>query len=599
MPQDFSDPEPVGRAGRLAMLRRQMRRHGIDAFMVPVADAYGCSPLPACDRRLEWLTGFSGSAGLCIVSKARAALFVDGRYTSQAGLQIDQSLFEIHRAETGSITKWLSEHLPTDASLGIDAWLHADSEVERLRNGTPGINIKCTDNLIDSVWQDQPAPPDSQLIDYPATYSGEPRGARISRIAETLAHSGAEAMILTNCNSIAWLLNIRASDIARNPVKRAFAILNRESEVALFARLPEPQRPEWLQSGIRLYPLENFLTRTGNLSGSVLIDPSVPHQLVRSLRQAGIDIVFRPDPVAAAKSVKHPAEIKGMEAAHIRDGVAMAEFLAWLQNRVATGPVSEIGAAMELERLRAKSELFRDLSFDTISASGPNAAIIHYRVTHSTNRQLRKNENYLVDSGGQYLDGTTDVTRTVGFSTPRAEIRERYTEVLRGLIALSTLRWPATATGRVLDPIARQFLWRSGHDFGHGTGHGVGHYLDVHEGPAGISGRSEATLKPGMILSIEPGFYAPGKFGIRLENLVLVTQSSLLETGYLEFRTLTLVPFDHRLINPEMLSTDEKSWLNVYHRRVRETLAPQCTPPARAWLSAACAPLPLGSSTLK
>ena len=564
--------------------------------MVPVADAFRGSPVAARDRRLAWLTGFDGSAGLCAVTQNSAALFVDGRYTAQAAAQTDPTEIEVRAAGPGGQDRWLADAVPENGSIGFDPWLHGIEAVEKLESSLPGRILVPTDNLIDRIWHDQPPAPVSPLVDYPVLYAGESRTSKVRRVAGVLSENGLDSAVITDANSIAWLLNVRAADVPRTPLKRAFAILGRDSRVKLFANLPhgEPGQTAWLHNTVSIHSFDQFAASLDALDGRVLIDPGTASWVAKRLARRGIETVRAPDPCAALKTRKNKWQIFAIRHAHFLDGVAVTAFLAWLDS-AASEHVSEIDAARKLEECRRETGCLRDISFDTISASGPNAAIIHYRVTSATNRALEPGSLYLVDSGGQFLFGTTDVTRTVAIGQPRLSHRQLYTAVLRGLIALSTARWPEHRTGRDLDTLARQFLWNAGHDYDHGTGHGVGQFLNVHEGPAGISHRTESPLAEGMIVSIEPGCYVPGAFGIRLENLAAVrccgAQPASPGNPMLRFETLTLAPFDQRLIEPELLAPAEKRWLNAYHARVLKKLHKACAPAARAWLETACRPI--------
>ena len=479
-------------ARRLARLRRELSHSGIDAFLVPVADAFRGSPLASRDRRLAWLTGFDGSAGLCVVTKNKAALFVDGRYTEQAAAQTLPAEVEIRGAGSANLCQWITDSVPESGSVGFDTWLHGIEAIEKLESRLQGRTLVATDNLVDRIWSNQPPPPDSPLVEYPSRYAGESRESKIKRVAGAVSAKGADFVVLTNANSVAWLLNMRGADIPRTPLKHAFAILGLDKRVQLFVNheAGDSRQVQWLGDAVSTHSLDQFAASLEALSGRVLIDPGTACRVAKRLVPPKVETVLAPDPCAALKARKNASQISAIREAHFQDGVAVAAFLAWLDSEAAAGSVSEISAAEKLEDVRRATGCLRDISFDTISAFGPNAAIIHYRVTTATNRTLAPGSLYLVDSGAQYLPGTTDVTRTVAIGDPLPSHRRLYTAVLRGLIALSTARWPEAASGRDLDTLARQFLWRAGHDYDHGTGHGVGQFLDVHEGPAGISRRS-------------------------------------------------------------------------------------------------------------
>ena len=597
-------------AERLDALRAELSGRGLDGFIVPLADEHQGEFVAPGAQRLAWLTGFTGSAGLAVALADKAAIFVDGRYTLQVREQVDTGRFTpLHLTESPP-GDWIAAALGAGARLGYDPWLHTPDAVERYRKACDkaGAALEaCDDNPLDAVWRDQPPPPVSPAVPHDVRHAGADPAAKRQLVAEILARDGLAAAVLTAPDSIAWLLNMRGGDIANTPVALAFAIIDRDGEVALFIdpRKPAPGLRRHLGNGVALSPPDGFgaaLDALGAAAKRVRADPKTAASWIFDrLAAAGADIVRGDDPCALPKACKNEAELAGARAAHVRDGAALTRFLAWLAGAAPTGGVSEISAAEKLYSCRAGNDLFRGPSFETISGAGPNGAIVHYRVDAASNRTLAPGDVYLIDSGAQYLDGTTDVTRTVliAGAEPPAGARERFTRVLKGHIALATARFPAGTGGGQLDTLARTALWQAGLDFDHGTGHGVGAYLGVHEGPARIAKRGgEVALKPGMILSNEPGYYQAGAYGIRIENLLAVRPAEAAAGGdgggnggtarpMLEFETLTLAPIDRALIEPDLMTPDEIAWLDAYHARVRETLTPLVDAKTAKWLKAA------------
>lgn len=602
--QDFSSPaNPALGAERTAALRGRLARSGLDAVFVPRADEHMSEYVPPSAERLKWLTGFSGSAGLAVITADAAALFVDGRYVLQAAAQVDRATFEILELPAAEPHAWLTNKLRTGTIVGFDPWLHTSAWATRMKDALDkkGIRLKALNrNPVDDVWgRARPAPPLGPVTVQPLKFAGRGPAEKIESLQQCLANSGDDAAILTLPDSIAWLFNIRGSDVQHNPVALAFAILHARAKPELFIdrRKLSPDVRRYLSGFARLHQPSDLKTRIAALKAGrrrVRLDgATAAHWFRLRLGSAKHLIVDSPDPCLLPKARKNAAEIKGARAAHERDGVAMARFLAWLDREAVTGEVDEIQAVRRLEELRGETQALKEISFDTISGSGPNGAIVHYRVTSATNRKLGPGELFLVDSGGQYLDGTTDVTRTIAIGRPTAEMRERFTLVLKGHIAVATARFPNGTPGVQIDAFARRALWRHGLDFDHGTGHGVGSYLSVHEGPQGISKRAQVPLEPGMIVSNEPGYYKPGAYGIRIENLLLVTELEAVAGGerkMMGFETLTLVPIDRRLVEPKLLSPAELGWLDAYHARVRAIIGPHLTSD-RPWLEVATAPL--------
>ena len=587
---------------RLEGLRAALAQAGLDGFMVPRADRHQGENVAPCDERLAWLTGFTGSAGFAIVLPGVAGVFVDGRYRVQVRAQVDTGHFTPVDWPAVKPGDWLREHAPNGAVLGFDPWLHSRDEIARLETALEGSGIAlrpCT-NAVDRIWTDRPDRPHGRVIAHPEALAGEAAADKRARLAGDLRRAGQAAAVLTLPDSVCWLLNIRGTDIPRTPVVQAFATLHDDGQVTLYLdhdRI-DSGLSRHMGAGVTLRPPAAFEGDLRALPGPVRVDPgSAPVAVAEVLRAEGTAIAWAQDPCILPKARKTAAELAGMRAAHLRDGAAVVEFLAWLDGRVAAGPdgLTEIAVVEALEGFRRATGRLHDISFDTIAGTGPHGAIVHYRVTRDTDRPLQAGEVLLVDSGGQYPDGTTDITRSLAIGPPPAEAVAAFTRVLRGLIAVSRLRWPRGLAGRDLDALARYPLWLAGQDYDHGTGHGVGAFLGVHEGPQRLSRASEVPLDPGMVLSVEPGYYREGAFGIRLENLVAVTEAAALsgadDRPMLALETLTWAPVDRRLIDPAALATDEIGWIDGYHRTVRETLAAHVSPPARRWLERATAPL--------
>lgn len=607
--QSFDLPDHSGHGpARLARLREALRAAGADGFLTPRADAHQGENVAPCDERLAWLTGFTGSAGLCVALIDRAALFVDGRYTLQARAQVDADAFEVVSTLETTPEQWLAGALPKGATLALDPMLHTAAAVETFRAAAEraGGRLALLDaNPLDAIWDDRPPPPSSAIYPHPPELAGEDAAAKRARIGAAVAQAGAAAAALTLPDSIAWLLNIRADDVARLPAPLAFALLFADGRVRLFAHPDKVDGATQAHLGDAVTVEEEaaFGPALDALKGeSVLVDrDSAPAWVGLRLAAAGARVVWGRDPCILPKAIKNATELDGARAAHRRDGAAMAAFLHWLSVEAPTGALTEIAAVRKLESLRAAGDnlraggdALRDIAFETICGAGEHGAIVHYRVSRATDRAIRPGEILLVDSGGQYRDGTTDVTRTVAVGAPEPEARRLFTLVLKGMIAVSMARFPPRTAGRELDPLARVALWRAGHDYDHGTGHGVGSYLSVHEGPQSLSRRGAEPLAPGMILSNEPGCYLEGRFGIRIENLIAVTPPAPVAGGaraMLGFETLTLAPIDRALIDAALLTADERAWLDAYHARVLAEIAPLVAPEVADWLARACAPI--------
>ena len=601
--QDFEDPPRVAVNERVAALRERLARDGLAGFVVPRADEHQNEYVPPSEERLAWLTGFTGSAGSAVVLADKAALFVDGRYTLQAANQVDGAVFEVLNIADVTPEAWIEANVAASQRLGCDPRLHTVAQAKRLEAAAEkaGARLVHTPNPIDELWIDRPAPPLGPVSLQPDALAGERAAEKLARIAAMLRKGKADALVVTAPDAIAWTFNIRGRDVAHTPLPLSFAVIRTEGRPVLAIdgrKLSNAVRDALAAVADLIEPAEfdAALDRLGAEGLVTRIDPqAVSARIAERLRTAGAKLQEGPDYIAPMKAVKNAAEIAGARAAHLRDGAALVRFLAWLDREAPAGRVDEIGAAEALARFRAETGLLEDLSFDTISGAGPNGAIVHYRVTRSSNRVLKPGTLYLVDSGGQYRDGTTDVTRTVAIGRPSAEMRDRFTRVLKGHIAIATARFPKGASGAQLDSLARISLWKAGLDYDHGTGHGVGSYLSVHEGPQRLSKIGTTPLEPGMILSNEPGYYKPGAYGIRIENLLLVTSPEPIEGGdrpMLAFETLTLAPIDLRLVDPTLLTADELDWLDSYHARVRRELSPLLDADDRAWLVTATRPLP-------
>jgi len=605
--QSFEDP-PEGGASRprVAALRTELARRGLTGFVVPRADRHQNEYVPPSEERLEWLTGFTGSAGVAVVLMERAALFVDGRYTLQAREQVDTSLFEIaHLIETPP-DQWLEQNLARSDRLAYDPWLHTLDGAEKLAKACAAAGatlVAIEPDLIDALWTDRPPPPLGPVTLHDIRFAGEEAATKLAQIRPELGKLKADALVVSDPHAVAWTFNIRGSDVQHTPLPLAFAVVPREGRPALYldGRKLSNEVRDRLETLTDLREPADFardLATLGKEHKTVRLDQATAADaLARLVTSHGGKVSRGPDPIALMKAVKNAVEIEGARAAHRRDGAAVARFLAWLDRAAPGGRLTEIEAVEALESFRRESGLLKDVSFPTIAGAGPDGAIVHYRVTRKTNRLIAPGELFLIDSGGQYEDGTTDITRTVAVGEPSADMRERFTRVLKGHIAIARAVFPEGTTGAQLDPLARQFLWAAGLDFDHGTGHGVGSYLSVHEGPARLSKLGTTALKRGMILSNEPGYYKAGHYGIRIENLVLVVEAPAVagaEKPLNAFETLTVAPIDRRLVLRELLTAEEARWLDDYHARVAATLAPLVDAETRAWLEAATAPLARG-----
>ncbi len=589
---------------RIAALRAQLNELDLAGFVVPRTDEYQGEYVPARAERLRWLTGFSGSAGLAVILRDQAAIFVDGRYVLQVRQEIDpEILAPEHITETPPM-EWAAAKLGPGGRLGIDPWLHSKSAVDRWRRAVEkagAVLVELPANPIDAIWTAQPSAPVSPILPHAVEHAGATSAEKRKRVGESIATEGADVAVITAPDSIAWLLNVRGGDVPRTPLPLSYALVHSDGLVDLYVDMRKVTQSlaETLGNEVAIHPQTAFaeaLEAQGGGERTVMVDPAKSAAAVfNGLNAAGATIVNAADPCAMPKACKTAAELEGARAAHRRDGVAVTRFLSWVAHHALAEGATELSASDRLQAFRAEDPLLRDLSFDTISGVGSNGAITHYRVSERTDRPLQQDEIYLVDSGGQYPDGTTDVTRTVALGPVDDTVKERFTRVLKGHIAVATLRFPDGTTGSQIDTLARHSLWQAGLDYDHGTGHGVGSYLGVHEGPQRISKLpNTVALKPGMIVSNEPGFYLPGHYGIRIENLVAVRPCAAFvgtDKPFFEFETLTLAPIDRNLVDPGLLTADELAWLNGYHARVRESLLADVDPETRDWLMAATEPI--------
>ena len=600
--EDICDPSKA--KSRVALLRAELKKHNLDGFWVPHTDEHQSEYLPPHAERLYWLTGFSGSAGAAIVLKTTAAVFTDGRYTIQVAEQVDARIFKIQHLIEQPPLKWLEKNLKKGQRLGFDPQLHSQVSAGQLKQVCDRLGarlIAVKSNLIDAIWSDQPARPCGKTVPHPLKYAGEPAAKKLARISSSLRELGQDAVIITLADSLCWAFNIRGNDVAHTPVVLAHAIIKARGKPEIFLN------PDKVTSRARSY-LEKFATlkpddklamaldKLGKDQKTVRLDAqTASFAIYTRLNQAGATIVNAQDPVIALKAIKNKTEIEGARTAHIRDAAAYCRFLMWLDSQKPANRLDEISVAKKLEDFRRQTGELREISFDTISAFGPNGAICHYRVTEASNLTFKNNTLFLIDSGAQYLDGTTDITRTIAIGRASAEMRKNFTLVLKGHIALAQAIFPAGTTGSNLDVLARAPLWANGLDFDHGTGHGVGSYLSVHEGPQRISkAPSWVGLKPGMILSNEPGYYKAGHYGIRIENLVVVTELEKIpgsDQNMLGFETISWAPIDRTLINAKLLSPAELKWLNDYHAQVYAKTSPRLNRAEKTWLKQACARL--------
>jgi len=587
---------------RLAALREELARRKLDGFVVPLTDEHMSEYVGAYAQRLAWLTGFQGSAGSAVVLPQEAAIFIDGRYTLQVREQVSADDWSYQSVPQTSVAAWLGEHAPDGGRIGYDPWLHTRGWVDAARKALAekGAELVAVDtNPVDAVWPDQPLPSQARLVVHGDDVAGRSSATKRQEMADWLAGRKADAAVLSALDSIAWTLNVRGADVDRTPVALAYALVNADATADLFVA---PEKiddgvAQHLGNAVRLHPRDAFARHLATLKDKrVVVDPErAVAAIFEALKAAGAEVIEARDPAVLPKAIKNPVEIAGHVAAQHRDGAALTRFLHWLSIEAPKGNLTELAAADRLQAFREETGLLRDLSFDTISGAGPNGAVVHYRVTPETNRAIEIDSLFLVDSGGQYRDGTTDVTRTIAVGTPTAEMKDRFTRVLKGHVAIARAIFPEGTRGGQLDAFARAHLWAAGLDYAHGTGHGVGSYLSVHEGPQRIAtfGGGDEPLKAGMILSNEPGYYKTGEYGIRIENLVLVSSLDIAgaEKPMLGFETLTLAPIDRTLVDTGLLAAEERDWIDAYHARVLSVIGPLVPADVREWLAQSCRPL--------
>ena len=586
---------------RLAALRAELKARKLSGYIVPRQDEFQGEYVPAYAERLRWLTGFSGSWGLAIVTLKKAAIFIDGRYTIQVREQIDSKLVTPRHLVDEPPSAWIANNLKKGERLGFDPWLITADQAKRFRDACEKVGgslVAVDENLVDAIWDDQPQRPAAAISTHPTQFAGRTAAEKVKDMRKAVAPH--DAVVLAQPDSVAWLFNLRGFDVPFTPVVPAYAILHAKGKAEIFIapeKLTEDVRSHLMKIAVTKKPgeIEASLKALGKARASVLIDSAwTPERIREVLSKSRAVIVTGSDPCMLPKARKNRAEQEGARAAQRRDGVAMARFIRWLEIEAPKGALTELDAAAKLKEFREQTGALKDLSFETIPAAGPHAAIPHYHATAESNRKLGGDEIFLIDSGGQYEDGTTDITRTVVIGQPTDEMRDRFTRVLKGMINLSRIRFPKGTCGSQLDVLARQHLWMAGLDFDHGTGHGVGSYLSVHEGPARINKSDRTPLEPGMILSNEPGYYKQDHYGIRIENLVMVQEPSGINGGdrqMLGFETLTLCPIDRRLIDTSLLTAEELAWLNAYHDRVMKEIGDFLEGDELAWLNAACAPV--------
>jgi Xaa-Pro aminopeptidase len=603
--QTFDEPETgIALSARLSAFREELTKRNLSGFVVPRADQQQNEYVPPSEERLAWLTGFTGSAGMAIVLAREAAVFVDGRYTLQAAKQVDTKAWAVESLIDPPPETWLAQHLSPGDRLGFDPWLHTTAAAEKLSAACAkaGAELVAVDtNPVDAVWTERPALPLAPVSLHGQPFSGELEADKLKRIEAEITRLGADALVLSDSHAVAWTFNIRGGDVAHTPLPLSYALVPKSGRPTLFIdhrKLSNSVRDHLEQTATIAEPgaLTAKLIELSKSGASIALDSATSADaLTRLISSAGGKPVRGADPVSLLKAVKNDTEIAGTKAAHRRDAIALARFLAWVDREAPSGALTEIDAVEALETFRRDTGALKDVSFPTISGTGPNGAIVHYRVTRKSNRRIARGDLLLIDSGAQYEDGTTDVTRTIAIGVPTHEMRDRFTRVLRGHIAIARALFPDGTSGAQIDTLARQYLWQAGVDFEHGTGHGVGSYLSVHEGPARISKLGTTPLKRGMILSNEPGYYKTDAFGIRIENLELVVAAEVAgaEKPVNAFETLTLAPIDRRLIDLSMLTGDELSWVNEYHERVRHTVRSHVDDATKAWLDEATAPLSL------
>ncbi|MET0529042.1 MAG: aminopeptidase P family protein [Microvirga sp.] len=594
--QFFDDTTtPAQGPAHIAKLRAELSRRGFDGFIVPRSDEHQGEYVPKNAERLSWLTGFTGSAGTAVILKDKAALVVDGRYTVQAAEQVDTSVIAPVQLADLSPEDWIAANLPEGGILAYDPWLHTSDGLKRLEQAVQRAGGKLAPvdiNLVDVIWMDRPAPPQAPVRPHPLDYAGETSEAKLERIRKKMVSAKIDALVISDPHNLAWAFNLRGGDVGHTPLPLGYAVLPKNGRATLFFDPVKITNEAGDAVGdlAEFAPIGTFqsaLDALGQKGGKVRIDSGTGAvALIRRIEAAGGTVDVGADPIALLKAVKNAAEIAGSRAAHLRDGVAVSRFLAWLDREAPKGQLTEIDVVEALEASRVETGALKNISFPSISGAGPNAALPHYRVTSSSNRPIERNQIFLIDSGAQYEDGTTDITRTIIVGEPTPEMKDRFTRVLKGHIAIAQAVFPKGTTGAQIDAFARKPLWEAGLDFDHGTGHGIGSYLSVHEGPQRIAKTGHTPLEAGMMLSNEPGFYKAGDYGIRIENLILVEPREIPggDREMFGFETLTFTPIDLRLVEPAIMNADEIAWLNAYHAAVREKIAPHLDAETRAWL---------------
>lgn len=601
--QTFEEPEGgVALTARLASFREELLRRQLTGFVIPRADSQQNEYVAPSEERLAWLTGFTGSAGMAVVLIQKAAVFVDGRYTLQAAKQVDTAAWEVASLIDPPPETWIAANLIAGDRLGFDPWLHTSAAAERLAKACKKANaelVAVDSNPVDSIWTERPAPPLGPVVIHGMQFAGESESDKLGRIHAAIAKLNVDALVLSDSHAVAWTFNIRGADVAHTPLPLSYALIPKDGRPTIFidhrklsnSARDHLEKTATVEDPDAMMPQLAALAKTG---AAISLDTATAADaLTRLVTAEGGKPMRGADPVALLKAVKNPTEISGTRNAHKRDGAALTRFLAWIDREALSGALTEIDAVEALESFRRETGALKDVSFPTIAGTGPNGAIVHYRVTRKSNRRITPGDLLLIDSGAQYEDGTTDVTRTIAIGEPTDEMRDRFTRVLRGHIAISRAVFPDGTTGAQIDTLARQFLWHAGIDFDHGTGHGVGSYLSVHEGPARISKLGSTPLKRGMILSNEPGYYKTDAFGIRIENLELVVEAKIegAEKPMNGFETLTLAPIDRRLTDPSRISKQELRWVNAYHARVRAEIRPLVDEATKVWLDRATEPM--------
>ncbi|MGO4386858.1 aminopeptidase P family protein [Microvirga sp. 2YAF29] len=601
--QFFDDTtSPAQGPAHIAKLRAELSRRGFDGFIIPRADEHQGEYVPRSAERLSWLTGFAGSAGTAVILQDKAALVVDGRYTVQAAEQVDTSVITPVQLADQTPEDWITANLPEGGVLAYDPWLHTSDGLKRLEKAVQRAGGKLAPvdmNLVDVIWIDRPAPPQAPVRPHPLDHAGETSEAKLERIRRKMTEAKLDALVISDPHNLAWAFNLRGGDVGYTPLPLGYAVVPKTGRATLFfdpAKITN-EAGDAVGDLAEFAPMTSFqsaLDALGQKGGKVRIDSTTGAvALIRRIEAAGGTVDVGADPIALMKAVKNNAEIAGSRTAHLRDGVAVARFLAWLDREAPKGQLTEIDVVEALEASRVETGALKNISFPSISGAGPNAALPHYRVTSSSNRKLELNQIFLIDSGAQYEDGTTDITRTIIVGEPSPEMKDRFTRVLQGHIAIARAVFPKGTTGAQIDAFARKPLWEAGLDFDHGTGHGIGSYLSVHEGPQRIAKTGHTPLEIGMMLSNEPGFYKAGEYGIRIENLILVEPRTIPggDREMFGFETLTFTPIDLRLVEPSIMNAHEIAWLNTYHAAVREKIAPHLDAETRAWLENATKPI--------